>query len=252
MQHLLSAAGEVALAAMMNRPVLLAFDFDGTLAPIAPQPHLVQVAPGVSQRLQRLCGQTVVAVITGRSLADVRPRLGFEPRFLVGNHGAEGMRGVQWLTPDWAHAVQARLGEHRERLEAAGVSIEDKGYSLALHYRLAPDPDAAVRAIETALDGLSASHRVFGGKCVLNVAPAGAPDKGDALLQLVREAQVSSALFVGDDVNDEPAFARAEPGWVTVRIGRDDPASKARFYLESTHEVEAMLDRLLQLLSARR
>lgn len=252
MQHLLSAAGEAALAAMMNRPVLLAFDFDGTLAPIAPQPHLVQVASGVSQRLQRLCGQTVVAVITGRSLADVRPRLGFEPRFLVGNHGAEGMRGVQRLTPDWAHAVQARLGEHRERLEAAGVSIEDKGYSLALHYRLAPDPDAAVRAIETALDGLSASHRVFGGKCVLNIAPAGAPDKGDALLQLVREAQVSSALFVGDDVNDEPAFARAEPGWVTVRIGRDAPASKARFYLESTHEVEALLDRLLLLLPVRR
>lgn len=83
---------------------------------------------------------------------------------------------------------------------------------------------------------------------MLNVAPAGAPDKGDALLQLVREAQVSSALFVGDDVNDEPAFARAEMGWVTVRIGRDDPTSKARFYLESTGEMRAMLDRLLHLL----
>lgn len=248
MQHLLTPAGDAALAAMANRPVLLAFDFDGTLAPIAPRPELVEVPHGVSERLQRLAARTTVAVITGRSLADVQPRLGFEPKYLVGNHGAEGALGLHRLTPDWAHAVQARLAEHRSQLDAAGVTIEDKGYSLALHYRLAPDPDIAVRTIEAALDGLAESHRIFGGKCVLNVAPAGAPDKGDALLQLVREAQVSSALFVGDDVNDEPAFARAEMGWVTVRIGRDDPTSKARFYLESTGEMRAMLDRLLHLL----
>lgn len=251
MQHLLTAAGEAALAAMVRRPMLLAFDFDGTLAPIVARPELVEVPTGVSDRLRRLSAHTTVAVITGRSLADVQPRLGFEPRYLVGNHGAEGALKGAALAPDWSSAVHARLAEHRAPLDAAGVTVEDKGFSLALHYRLAPDPDAAVRVIEAALEGLSASHRVFGGKCVLNVAPAGAPDKGDALQQLVREAQVTSALFVGDDVNDEPAFERADPHWVTVRIGREGPPSAARFYLEATGEVEQMLERILALLPAR-
>lgn len=248
MEHLLTHAGDAALKAMATQPMLLAFDFDGTLAPIAPRPELVEVPAGVSMRLGRLCERTAVAVITGRSLADVQSRLGFEPRYLVGNHGAEGALGGAGHPPDWSHAVRARLLQHRESLAGAGVTVEDKGYSLALHYRLAPDAQVAMRVIESALDGLDQSHRIFGGKCVLNVAPASAPDKGDALLQLVHEAQVSSALFVGDDVNDEPAFARALPDWVTVRIGHDAPSSRARFYLDSTAEVELMLDRILALL----
>lgn len=250
MRHLLTPAGEAALATLASRPALLAFDFDGTLAPIVPRPELVEVPIGISERLRKLSHRVALAVITGRSLADVRPRLGFEPHYLVGNHGAEGALGLHTLTPDWAAAVHERLHRHAPSLAAAGVSVEDKGYSLALHYRLAPDAEQALRVIETALSGLEASHRIFGGKCVLNVAPAGAPDKGDALLQLVREAKVASAMFVGDDVNDEPAFARAEAGWVTVRIGREMPHSKARFYLESTVEMEATLERLLALLPA--
>lgn len=248
MQHLLTAEGEAALALMAARSTLLAFDFDGTLAPIAPRPELVQVPTGVADRLHRLSKRVALAVITGRSLADVAPRLGFEPQYLVGNHGAEGALG--WSAPmqDWAVAVHARLAQHAEPLATAGVTVEDKGYSLALHYRLAPDAQRAVRAIEAALDGLDASHRIFGGKCVLNVAPADAPDKGEALQQLVREAGVAGALFVGDDVNDEPAFACAQAHWVTVRIGPDGQDSKARFYLRSTDEVVAMLDRLLVLL----
>src|SRR5262245_46574916 len=89
MRHLFTPDGERALAEVMQRRPLLAFDFDGTLAPIVARPDLACVPEPVAQGLTRLARDLPVAVVTGRSVADVRKRLGFEPRWVVGNHGAE-------------------------------------------------------------------------------------------------------------------------------------------------------------------
>ncbi len=131
-----------------------------------------------------------------------------------------------------------------------GVSVEDKELSLALHFRNAPDEAAALRAIDALLDDCPRSLRRFGGKCVVNVVVAGQPDKGDALLEVVRRSHARAAVFIGDDVNDETAFARAAPHWLTVRIGRDDPGSAAMFFLDSEAELAVVLDRM-QALRAR-
>ena len=89
---------------------------------------------------------------------------------------------------------------------------------------------------------------MFGGKCVVNVVVAGAPDKADAVHSLVRRAGADCALFIGDDVNDEVVFERAEPDWLTIRIGRDGTPSSARFFLDATAEVAAMLRKMLSVL----
>src|SRR5690242_16341081 len=91
MRHLFSTEGEQALEAVMRQRPLLAFDFDGTLAPIVARPDEAHVPLEVSHGLAELAQALPVAVITGRSVADVRPRLGFEPRYVVGNHGAEDL-----------------------------------------------------------------------------------------------------------------------------------------------------------------
>ena len=245
MKHLFCDEGAAALAAVMARHPLLAFDFDGTLAPIVAHPDDAHVPREVSQRLARLAERLPVAVITGRSLADVRGRLDFAPRYIVGNHGAEEIEGA--LPPDAVHALdhmRERIVAHEGELRVHGVDVEDKRYSLALHYRRSPDAGEALLAIEQVLQGMGPGLRRFGGKCVVNVVAADLPDKGAALAALVRRTGAAAAVFVGDDVNDEPVFERAEPGWLTVRIGRDDPLSRAMWFLDSESELAEVLDRM--------
>jgi trehalose 6-phosphate phosphatase len=250
-KHVFDPEGRRALAAALQAQPLLAFDFDGTLAPIVERPDDAQVEIDVSQRLDALSRLRPVAVVTGRSVADVSRRLGFSPQFVVGNHGAEDPGRVRGLDVSMLDGLRAHLAAHGPELYAAGVQVEDKRLSLALHYRLAPDRGRAVARINALLAQLDPSVRTFGGKCVVNVVLASAPDKGDAVASLVRRAGCGAAVFVGDDVNDEAVFARAYPHWVTVRVGRDDPASRAGFFLDGHAQMEALLDLMLDHLHAR-
>ena len=251
MHHLFSAEGMAALAAALRRRPLLAFDFDGTLAPIVARPDDARISLAVAARLRALAAQLPMAIVSGRAAADVRGRLGFEPLYVVGNHGAEdpldpGPALLQsQLLDSLRHNLQARQAE----LLAAGVAVEDKGASIGLHYRLARDRVQAQALIGTLL---SSPHgpalRVFGGKMVVNIAPAGAPDKAQAVRGLVRRCGAGGAVFAGDDINDEPVFAAAPAHWLTVRVGRDDPGSRARWFIDSPSEMALLLERMLLLL----
>jgi trehalose 6-phosphate phosphatase len=252
MQHLFTPDGEAALAAVLRLRPLVALDFDGTLAPIVARPEDARVSQAVGQRLRLLAQRLPVAIITGRAVADVRERLGFEPRFIIGNHGAEDSsdpigtaRRIAALAP-----LRGALQAHAAALAAAGVALEDKGLSLALHFRLSRDRERAQALIDTLLAPLAAGLRIFGGKMVVNAMAADAPDKGDAMLALVARCGAAAALFAGDDVNDESVFVAAPAHWLTLRIGRDDPSSQARFGLDSQQEVALLLDRVLAQLPA--
>lgn len=250
MQHLFSLAGEAALGAAMQQQPLLAFDFDGTLAPIVARPQDARIPPGVSARLKALTAQLPLAIVTGRSVADVRGRLGFEPTFITGNHGAEDP-----LDPAATRARARSLDPLRARLEAAhgelaaaGVTVEDKGVSLALHYRLARQREQAQACIERLLTPPDDALRIFGGKMVTNVTTHDAPDKAQAVASLVARCGVGCAVFAGDDLNDEPVFESAPPHWLTLRVGRGDAASRARYFLDSPREMALLLDRMLAML----
>ncbi|WP_290659708.1 trehalose-phosphatase [Aquabacterium sp.] len=252
--HLFTPPGQLALEAVMQRRPLLAFDFDGTLAPIVTKPDDARVSIGVAQRLAQLAEHLPVAIVTGRSVDDVAPRLGFDPHYIIGNHGAEDPEQPQ-LPPevytaltDKLNALRVKIEAHEAALSSVGIQVEDKRHSLALHYRLARDRDAALVTIETLLRGLDPALTSFGGKCVVNVVAADAPDKGDAVAMLVKRSQSGAAMFTGDDLNDESAFESAEPHWLTVRIGREDPLSRARYYLDTHSEVATMLQKMLALL----
>ncbi|WP_028310820.1 trehalose-phosphatase [Derxia gummosa] len=252
MKHLFSPEGEAALADLLRLQPLLAFDFDGTLAPIVARPEDARVAPAVSRRLARLTERWPVAVVTGRQLADVRDRLGFEPGCIVGNHGAENL-GDPAAAERLSRALDGArdlLAAQGAALAAAGVSVEDKGQSLALHYRLARDRDRARIEIESLLARTGPELRSFGGKLVFNLVAADAPDKASAVHALVRATGAGAALFAGDDLNDEPVFAAAEPHWLTIKVGHDEAATGARFFLDSPAEMPRLLDRILAVLDA--
>lgn len=248
MRDLFSPEGDAALTAIMATRPLLAFDFDGTLAPIVARPDDAHVPPAVAWRLDRLSSRLPLAIITGRSIDDVRRRLAFEPRFIVGSHGAEDATVAASALPSVFDEIRLRLRERAAELDAAGVTVEDKRHSIALHYRLARDRQNAHALIGRLVADLGPEVKVFGGKLVVNVVSAQAPDKAQAVASLLERSGVQSVVFLGDDINDEPVFARQEPAWLTVRVGRDDPRSLAKFFLEDTDGVARMLDRMLILL----
>ncbi len=249
MQPFFSHAGDAALQALAESRPLLAFDFDGTLAPIVDEPGAARVPAALAQCLHELAQRVPVAIITGRGVDDVRARLDFTPRWVIGNHGIEDPSRAQ---PEAARAALDAARSHiiagHAALAHAGVSVEDKRYSIALHYRLAPDAAAALAAIEATLEPLGSSVVRFGGKAVVNVTGAGLPDKADALAELMVRAGTTAALFAGDDVNDEPAFARLRPPSMALRIGGDGVASQAMYRVDDHVALLALLKRLSMLL----
>ncbi|MBL8363559.1 MAG: trehalose-phosphatase [Rubrivivax sp.] len=244
-----SRAGHAALEALMCQRALLAFDFDGTLAPIVAHADDARVPDALARRLAVLAAAQPLAIITGRSVADVVGRLGFRPWTVVGNHGAE-QAGVPLRPAPALDAVRSLLAGAAPMLTAAGVGLEDKGLSLALHYREAADPEAARRAIDALLQphqDAGSAVRIFGGKMVVNVAPADAPDKAHAMRRLVERCGVGAVFFAGDDANDEPVFSGAPPQWVTLRVGPDGHGTAARFALPGPEDMAALLDEMIRL-----
>ena len=245
MKDLLSRRNVGVLAEMAWSRVLLAFDFDGTLAPIVVDRGAAAMRPRTSMLFAKVCAVYPCAVISGRSRRDVSSRLGgAAAAYIVGNHGLE---------PSSELASSARMTARafplleRALQSVPGVDIENKTYSIAVHFRRSRRKIAARGAIEKAVLELPLRVRVIAGKQVVNVIPAAAPNKGDALLELRQSARADTALYVGDDVTDEDVFRLDEPGrLLTVRIGASR-SSGAAYFLRRQREIDKMLAALWNL-----
>lgn len=248
MAGLFSPHGLFSVCRLAAVPSVLAFDLDGTLAPLVPRPDDARVPAATAERLKALSRLWPLGIITGRGIDDAKHRLGFTPRYLFGNHGAERAGSAA------SAVLHGRLDPCREHLrrckpamQSRWIVLEDKGLSLALHYALAPN----IVMTRAWLDGLIAPvgdqvHATHGHQ-VLNITPHHAPDKGDALLEILQDCGAARALVVGDDVNDEAAFDKAPGGSVTVRIGPSQVPTQARFRLSAQPQVDQLLSILLAL-----
>lgn len=236
------------LAGFVDRTTLYAFDLDGTLAPIASEPQAIGIPDVVRTAFAQLALRAPVAVITGRSRVDAMLHLGVEPRYLIGNHGVEGLPG--WALRERAfiriaRGWQAQLTGLIDPDEYPGIEIENKGATLSLHYRRAASISTALTAIRRATGQLAPAPVRISGKCVENLLPEGAPDKGAALGVLMRQEGFEKAFFAGDDETDEQVFRLNSGNIFSVRVG-NIKRSRARFYLKGQYEV----DRLLGILNA--
>jgi len=190
-------------------------DIDGTLLDLAPTPREVWVPPDLEQTLSGLRQNSggALALVSGRSLNDID--LIFAPvRFpAVGGHGAElrvsaNSESVAVQAPPLDKELKGRLAAIAKI--SPGILVEDKGYSLALHYRLAPHAEAAiydaVAAIRAELP--SAPIEVLPGKAVCEIKHSGFT-KATGVLELMQHPPFSGRrpIFIGDDVTDETVFA---------------------------------------------
>lgn len=245
---LFSRPGRAALQAALRARPLLAFDFDGTLAPLVRDPDEARVPPVLALQLQELASRLPLAIVTGRSVADVAPRLGFAAGYIIGNHGVEEAGVAVACDVHPLEIMRGRLAGVVGGLSAAGIQVEDKGYSLALHYRQAPDAYRAVAAADAILGDLPAGLEIVPGRMVFNIVLAAAPDKGAAVASLVERTASPLALFIGDDINDESVFSRAPADWLTVRVGNDFAQTRARYFLPSYGDVEPLITTMLTML----
>ena len=250
MKRILSPKNVDVLAQFAWSKVLLAFDFDGTLAPIVADRDAARMRPPTQGLLEQVCRLYPCAIISGRSRDDVLRRLnGLEVRYIMGNHGlepgehmAEFERRVATVRPVLAAALAS----------VQGVDVEDKRFSLAVHYRRSRRKRDARKAIYDVVAGLPLAMRTIPGKLVVNVVPAGAPHKGDALLALRAEEQADTAIYVGDDATDEDVFELDQPGrLLSIRVGMAT-TSAASYYVKGQSEVDTLLSRLAQIRTTHR
>ena len=240
MSHALSAAGIDVVRSFLAHPVLVAFDFDGTLAPIVDDRDRARIPGRRRSRLRAIARVAPVAVVSGRRREDVEPRVaGLGVRHVIGVHG---------LDPGTvAGADVAVVDALREVLVPAlaglpGVDVEDKGVALALHYRAAPDRVAARAAIDEALAGVPVAYRAIPGHAVVDVMPPGAAGKGGAVRRLCVLEGVTRVLYVGDDVTDEDVFSLVTgPEVLGVRVGSHSTTA-ARLHLGAIDEIDLLLD----------
>ncbi len=242
--------------------LLALFDFDGTLAPIVERPEEASLPTPVRRLLAELVldPSLQVGVISGRSLEDVKDRVGLEGIFYAGNHGLEVEGpGFHFVHP-LAVASRPLLEEAKRRLAEVvthfpGALVEDKGLTLAFHLRPLPG-DLQVQAkarAEAVLAPFFASGRLWRaeGKLVLEARPPVAWDKGWTVRFLTERIRARGmeplVLYAGDDETDEAAFAAVGDGGIGIYVGEPWEGGKASFFLRRSEEMVHFLKRLLTL-----
>ncbi|GAA3759147.1 trehalose-phosphatase [Salinactinospora qingdaonensis] len=219
--HPTTDTGAAALDRVMGDPhgAVLALDFDGTLAPIVPNPSDARAHPGVVEELARLSPLLrSIVIVTGRP-ADVAVEYGNLTKVngivVLGQYGRERWEGGRLTVPEPPPGValaRAELPELLARADAPeGTSIEDKRIALAVHTRRTPEPHAALELLRAPLAELAerAELAVEPGRMVIELRPHGM-DKGAALTDFVTDLSATSVVYAGDDLGDLAAFAALE------------------------------------------
>lgn len=249
-----------ALAARLGgEPLAVMLDVDGTLAPIAPRPAEAAVPEETRRALAHLAVRpgVHVALVSGRAARDALRMGGTDKVWVLGNHG------IELVTPDGESHADPRAEPYRDAMARAaqalrertadirGVLVEDKVWTLSVHYRLAPE--GVERRLHSLLEELAHALglRVTQGKKVLELRPPVRIDKGTAVLTLARQLGAldpgASVLFAGDDRTDEDAFRALRerlPRAVTVRVtgGEGGWETAAEFTVPGTNAMRELLE----------
>ncbi len=190
-------------------------DLDGTLSPITGRPDQAQITPKNMELMERLQRQlTLVAVLSGRSAADIRSRVGIPGITYIGNHGLERWQRGRISVLPAAQAFRARLESALADLQphqVPGMILEDKGATISIHYRQTRNPSEVFERLLPVIQEIAARHGLdhFQGRMVFELRPPIEVDKGSALRSLVSEHLLDSAFFLGDDTTDVAAFRMA-------------------------------------------
>lgn len=247
---LLEALDEVGAGVEAAPHVLVLLDFDGTLAPIVDRPELARLPDRTRTVVERLARRAncTVGLVSGRTLGDLRERVGIGGVVYAGNHGLEIAGGGLCYEAAAALALGEEISGAVATLSARlgqilGVLVEAKGLTASVHYRLVSPTDRTEveRVVRETVAENHPTLRVVGGKMVWEVRPRVPWNKGSAVRWIREQLGLREALtvYLGDDQTDEDAFAEIGP-FVTARVGAA-PSTRAGYHVADPEEVAEFL-----------
>jgi len=242
-----------------TKPTLF-FDYDGTLTPIVARPERAYMSYEIHELLRVLTRFYTVVVISGRTLKDVMERVDIEEIIYAGNHGMEIYSKWFTMVYDFGGAVKILLRRLNNELKGLaekykGAIVEDKGFTLSIHYRLVDirEAERLVAEVKALLKPFEERRqiRVTEGKKVVEIRPPTTWNKGEAVRWLMERPLLKGTvpLYVGDDVTDIDAFRAIGSSGVSISVGRME--EDAQFYLKSQSEVKRLLKYLKELAERR-
>jgi trehalose 6-phosphate phosphatase len=235
----------------VTEPVAVFLDFDGTLVDIAERPDLVSVPAALLTTMQdvhdRLNG--ALALVSGRSIADLDALLAPLQLPMAGVHGSEHRDQTGHLSSVDSSSIPASVRRRMTALAESdpGLILEDKGSSLALHYRQSPARESLIRTeLNTIFENLGQDFVLLDGKMVVEIRPNGV-NKGTAVEKFLTNPPFTGRrpIFIGDDITDEDAFRVVNrlKGY-SVKVGSRSQHSAALYELEDVNAVRDWLEPL--------
>jgi len=242
---------------LSDKFVLLFLDYDGTLTPIAETPEKAVISREAKDLLNKLSKKShcSIAIISGRSLNDIKTIVGIKNIIYAGNHGLEiegpKIKFESHVSPRLKSIIRHIYEDAVSKLSRIkGVLIEDKGLTISVHYRLVAEKD--IQEFLSIFNEITGSYivrdriKINSGKKVYEIKPPVMWDKGKVVLwllarqQFLLERNEILPVYIGDDVTDEDAFKVLKTKGLTIFVG--EPAgSKAQYYLKTTEEVAEFL-----------
>lgn len=239
--------------------IFVYFDFDGTLAPIVADPDKVKVNVSVIDNLEKLSGlpAVMVSIISGRELKFMQKYFRNRKILLVGSHGSEMKYGDLSISRNeilpTAERIHRKIDSvHSKIIKVKGALIESKKFGVALHYRqcdLSGKKEIRKLARNIVRHLPDAKLTILRGKQVAEINPKIGWTKGRAIEDIRRRFADKNLLeiYIGDDISDESAFGTLNSsGQYSVRV-RKRKTSKAKYFLKSQKDVEALLNLLTGL-----
>ncbi len=239
--------------------LFLFFDFDGTLVPIQKDPLSCQLDKEIELYFKRIINKKLapIAILSGRSLKDIKNRINIKGILYGGNHGLEiSGPGIRFIHPGVDPIIKT-INKARDIISKnishiPGVFIEDKKLSFTLHFRMADEKGKkTAKSIfnETiSKEFYNMPFKVLKGKQVLELAPRVDWDKGKAALYILRDYKNDCIpLYIGDDVTDETAFSALGDKGITIKVGRSKKTN-AHYYLKSQAEINIFIKKICAII----
>jgi len=248
---------------LSDKSILLFLDYDGTLTPIAETPGMAVISQEAKDLLNKLSKKShcSVAIISGRSLSDIKGFVWLKDIIYAGNHGLEiegpKIKFESQVSPRLKSVIRQIYEDAVSKLsKIKGVLIEDKGLTISVHYRLVDEKN--IQEFLSIFNEIAGPYivrdkiKINSGKKVYEIKPPVMWDKGKVVLWLLARQQFLSGenkifpIYIGDDITDNDAFKVLKNKGLTIFVGESN-VSDASYYLKDTEEATECLSRILEI-----